>query len=221
MPKVFAYRIYFALVSALIALLVTSCSQRDSALSAIDDFIAAQKIDKTAADWRLNLKQPPLLKFDAGKKYFWNLETNKGNISIELLHNTAPMHVSSTIYLTELGFYDGLTFHRVIPGFMAQGGDPIGNGTGGPGYEYAGEFSDGVSHDAPGILSMANAGPGTDGSQFFITFIPVPRLDGKHTVFGRMVAGVETLKALEAAGSAPMGTTSERLVIIKASIRIE
>ncbi len=112
--------------------------------------------------------------FDANKDYFWILETNKGNIKIKLMPNVAPMHVTSTMFLTEKGFYDGTMFHRVIPGFMAQGGDPLGTGTGGPGYKYAGEFNANVKHDRPFLVSMANAGPNTDGSQFFITFVPTP-----------------------------------------------
>jgi cyclophilin family peptidyl-prolyl cis-trans isomerase len=96
----------------------------------------------------------------------------QGPIDVKLLPDVTPMHASSTIYLTRLGYYDGLAFHRVIPGFMAQGGCPLGTGTGGPGYEYDGEFSPTVKHDKPGILSMANRGPGTDGSQFFLTFVP-------------------------------------------------
>jgi cyclophilin family peptidyl-prolyl cis-trans isomerase len=103
---------------------------------------------------------------------------------------------------------------------MAQGGDPAGNGTGGPGYEYDGEFEGGAKHDRPGILSMANAGPGTDGSQFFLTFVPTGHLDGKHTVFGETVKGMDTLKALESAGSAS-GRTKEKLEITKATIRVE
>ena len=110
------------------------------------------------------------------------------------------MHVSSGIYLARLGYYDGLTFHRVIPRFMAQGGCPIGSGSGGPGYQFEGEFDAKVKHDKPGILSMANAGPGTDGSQFFLTFLPTPHLDGRHTVWGEVVDGKDTLKALEGKG---------------------
>jgi peptidyl-prolyl cis-trans isomerase B (cyclophilin B) len=105
----------------------------------------------------------------------------------------------------------------VIDGFMAQGGDPLGRGTGGPGYQYEGEFDPAAKHDKPGILSMANAGPGTDGSQFFITFEPTPHLDGLHTVFGELVEGTETLRALESGGSRS-GSTSEPLLITRASI---
>ena len=101
----------------------------------------------------------------------------------------APLHVTSTLYLTRLGFYDDLIFHRVITGFMAQGGDPLGNGTGDPGYEFAGAFESQLRHDKKGLLSMANSGPNTDGSQFFFTFVPTPWLDGKHTIFGEVVEG--------------------------------
>jgi cyclophilin family peptidyl-prolyl cis-trans isomerase len=127
------------------------------------------------------------------------------------------MHVSSTVYLTRLGFYDGLAFHRVIPGFMAQGGCPEGKGTGGPGYTFDGEFSARVKHDRPGLLSMANAGPGTDGSQFFLTFVPTPWLDGKHTIFGEVVEGQEVLGRMESLGSAS-GRPSETLRITKATV---
>ncbi len=130
------------------------------------------------------------------------------------------MHVSSTIYLTRLGFYDGLPFHRVITGFMAQGGDPLGRGTGGPGYKYDGEFDSKVRHDKPGILSMANAGPGTDGSQFFITFVKTPHLDDRHTIFGEVVEGMGTVKELEKRGSGS-GRPSEPLKIESAKITLE
>jgi cyclophilin family peptidyl-prolyl cis-trans isomerase len=191
----------------------------DAALAAADKFIGEQKIDKSAAGWKTKLPKPPQLSFTAGKGYFWNLETNKGKIQIKLLPDVAPMHVSSTIYLTRLGLYDGTTFHRVITGFMAQGGDPVGNGTGGPGYKYDGEFSPNAKHSKAGIVSMANAGPGTDGSQFFITFTATPHLDGKHTVFGEVVDGQDVVKKLEAAGSAT-GATKEKLTIDKATITV-
>ncbi|MDH3521802.1 MAG: peptidylprolyl isomerase, partial [Myxococcales bacterium] len=115
---------------------------------------------------------------------------------------------------------DGVPFHRVIPRFMAQGGDPTGTGTGGPGYSYEGEFDRSARHDKPGILSMANRGPGTDGSQFFLLFKPQPHLDGKHTVFGRVVGGLDTLEALEKQGS-PNGKPKEPLLIEKATISVE
>ncbi len=132
----------------------------------------------------------------------------------------APMHVSSTIYLARLGFYDGVIFHRVITGFMAQGGDPLGQGIGGPGYNYDGEFSPSARHDRPGLLSMANAGPGTDGSQFFLTFVPTPHLDDKHTIFGEVIEGMETVKELEKRGSGS-GSTSEELLMQSTTISVE
>ena len=193
---------------------------KDPAIAEVDKFIAEQKIDKASPSWKTSLPKPPKLTFTKDKKYVWVLETNKGPIKITLKPDVAPMHVSSTIYLTRLGFYDGLPFHRVIPGFMAQGGDPLGNGTGGPGYKYEGEFSPTVKHDKPGILSMANAGPGTDGSQFFITFVPTAHLDGRHSIFGEVTEGMDVLKKLEAAGS-PSGKTNEPLTITKATIVVQ
>ena len=192
----------------------------DPAIAAIDKQIADLKIDKSDPRWKSHLPKPTQVSFTSGKKYLWVLDTNKGSIEVRLLADTAPMHVTSTIYLTDLGFYDGVIFHRVIPGFMAQGGDPTGTGTGGPGYQYAGEFTGGAKHDKPGILSMANAGPGTDGSQFFLTFVPTGYLDGKHTVFGEVMKGMDTIKALESAGSSS-GKTKEKLEIKKATIVVE
>jgi cyclophilin family peptidyl-prolyl cis-trans isomerase len=192
----------------------------DAAVAAIDAFIAEQKVDKTNRSWKSTLAKPPKVSFTAGKSYFWNLETNKGKIKIKLMPEVAPMHVSSTIYLTRLGFYDDTIFHRVIPKFMAQGGDPTGTGRGGPGYKYDGEFDRTVKHNKPGMLSMANAGPGTDGSQFFLTFVETPHLDGKHTIFGRVVEGMDTVKELEKSGSRS-GKTTEQLVIESATIRVE
>lgn len=184
----------------------------DTALAALDDFTAQQQIDKTGGQWRTSLPKPPQVEFDAASTYTWKMNTNKGLISIRLLPDVAPMHVSSTIYLTRLGFYDGLDFHRVIQGFMAQGGCPLGSGTGGPGYTYSGEFSNAVRHDRPGLLSMANAGPGTDGSQFFLTFVPTPHLDDNHSIFGEVVEGNDVVSALEQGGSRS-GATSEPLSI--------
>jgi cyclophilin family peptidyl-prolyl cis-trans isomerase len=188
-------------------------------IAAIDAFIAEQAIDTSGSDWKTSLPRPPLVTF-GDETIYWVLDTNVGDIKIKLLPDVAPMHVSSTIYLTNLGFYDDVVFHRVIQGFMAQGGDPTGTGRGGPGYKYDGEFSTSVRHDKPGLLSMANAGPGTDGSQFFLTFVPTPHLDGKHTIFGEVVEGMDTVKALEAGGSRS-GQTSQTLVIEKATIVTE
>ena len=111
-------------------------------------------------------------------------KTSKGDIRVNLMEDVAPLTVANFVNLCQRGFYDGLTFHRVIPDFMIQGGCPQGTGTGGPGYKFKDEFSPRVKHDVPGKLSMANAGPGSNGSQFFITHVPTPWLDGKHTIFG-------------------------------------
>ncbi len=189
----------------------------EAAAEEMASLIALPDIDKTRPDWKSMVPAPPEMAFAPGVSYFWELETNKGLMRFRLFHEAAPKHVASTIYLTELGFYDAVVFHRVIQGFMAQGGDPTGTGMGGPAYKYAGEFASGLKHDRPGLLSMANAGPGTDGSQFFITFVPTPWLDGKHTIFGELLEGADTLATFEAAGSRS-GATSEKLEIIKASI---
>ena len=181
------------------------------------------KIDKRRPTWRTKLPKFPNVSFKEGKTYTWKLETNKGNVEVKFLPDIAPNHVANFIYLTELGFFDNLTFHRVIPGFMAQGGCPLGTGRGNPGYRFSGEFprADGKlkrKHDRPGLLSMANAGPGTDGSQFFLTFVPTDWLDGKHTIFGEVSSGMETLKTLEKFGTPGAGRTKEKLVITKATI---
>ena len=193
-------------------------TQNDNALSAIDAFIASSNIDRNAADWKTQLPRPPVVDFTAQTDYYWDIETNVGSLEIKLMPQIAPMHCSSTIYLARLGFYDGVIFHRVIQDFMAQGGDPLGQGTGGPGYQYDGEFSPAARHDRPGLLSMANAGPGTDGSQFFLTFVPTPHLDDNHSIFGEITSGADTLSALEARGSRS-GQTSESLEMIKTRIR--
>jgi len=195
-------------------------SENDVAIAALDRFIAEQSIDRNQTDWKTRLPRPPQSEFDASKRYLWNIATNVGDIVVQLMPDVAPMHVSSTIYLARLGFYDGVIFHRVITGFMAQGGDPLGQGTGGPGYDYDGEYSSSARHDRPGLLSMANAGPGTDGSQFFLTFVPTPHLDDKHTIFGAVVEGIETVQELEKRGSSS-GRTSEELLMKTTTISVE
>jgi peptidyl-prolyl cis-trans isomerase B (cyclophilin B) len=192
----------------------------DKAISAIDAQIVKAAIDKTKDGWKTRLPKPEKVAFDPAHKYFAKMQTNKGPVVIQFLPDVAPMHVTNFIYLTRLGFYDGLKFHRVITGFMAQGGDPLGNGAGGPGYEFGGEFSPTVRHDTPGLLSMANAGEGTDGSQFFLTFVPTPWLNDKHTIFGKVTEGLDTLKKLEAAGS-QSGATSEPLSITKVTVEVK
>ncbi len=124
------------------------------------------------------------------------LKTSKGEIAATLFAAKTPMTVANYLNLATKGYYDGLTFHRVIPDFMIQGGDPSGNGTGGPGYRFGDEFHPSLRHSKPGIFSMANAGPGTNGSQFFITHLPTPWLDGKHSVFGEVTKGQDVVNAI-------------------------
>ncbi len=122
-------------------------------------------------------------------------ETPRGPINVELYPDKAPLTVANFVNLAKRGFYDGLSFHRVIPDFMVQGGCPQGSGTGGPGYKFEDETTNGVKHER-GVLSMANAGPNTNGSQFFITHVPTPWLDGKHTVFGKVISGLDAVDAV-------------------------
>lgn len=137
------------------------------------------------------------------------MKTNKGDIHLKLHADETPMTVANFVNLAERGYYDGLVFHRVIEEFMVQGGCPDGRGTGGPGYKFADECRSDLTHDRPGILSMANAGPGTNGSQFFITHVPTAWLDGKHTVFG--CVGNEADQAV--VDSIVQGDTIESLTI--------
>ena len=139
---------------------------------------------------------PPSGALDTAKTYTARIRTQRGDIVAELFADRAPRTVENFVTLARRGFYDGTTFHRVIRGFMAQGGDPTGTGTGGPGYQFDDEFHPDLRHDAPGILSMANAGPGTNGSQFFITHGPTPHLDDRHSVFGKVTEGMDVLMAL-------------------------
>ena len=132
---------------------------------------------------------------DTGKQYTATIETEKGNLELELFAKNVPVTVNNFVFLAREGFYDGTTFHRVIPGFMAQGGDPTGTGMGGPGYQFADEFTE-HTHET-GTLSMANAGPGTNGSQFFITYAPQHHLDGHHSVFGQLTDGMDVLKTIK------------------------
>jgi cyclophilin family peptidyl-prolyl cis-trans isomerase len=140
--------------------------------------------------------KPPEFVINLKKKYSATLNTDLGNIVLDLFADKAPTMVNNFIFLAREGFYDGTIFHRVISGFMAQGGDPTGTGRGGPGYRFTDEFHTSLKHDKPGILSMANAGPGTNGSQFFITHVPTPHLNNKHSVFGQVVSGMDVLLSI-------------------------
>ena len=139
----------------------------------------------------------PAMQIDPAKHYTAIMHTDKGDIQIELFAAQAPQTVNNFVFLAREGFYNGTTFHRVIKGFMAQGGDPTGTGMGGPGYKFADEPGAlALRHDSKGMLSMANAGPNTNGSQFFITYGPTAHLNGKHGVFGRVISGMEVAEAI-------------------------
>ncbi len=140
---------------------------------------------------------PPEMQIDPEKNYTVKINTNKGVIEIELYPQYAPITVNNFVFLAREGYYNGVAFHRVISNFMVQGGDPTGTGRGGPGYRFQDEFTGNpLRHDGPGVLSMANAGPGTNGSQFFITHSAQPHLDGRHTVFGKVTSGMDVVNAI-------------------------
>jgi cyclophilin family peptidyl-prolyl cis-trans isomerase len=136
---------------------------------------------------------PPKLEIDPKKSYSATFNTDKGEITVKLFADKTPLTVNNFVFLARQGFYDGTIFHRVISDFMVQGGDPTGTGSGGPGYRFQDEFVTSLRHDKPGILSMANAGPNTNGSQFFITHLATPWLDNKHSVFGQVTSGMDVL----------------------------
>jgi len=140
--------------------------------------------------------QVPPMEIDPQEPYFATIETTQGAFCVELYAKQTPVTVNSFVFLAENGFYDGVLFHRVLPDFVAQTGDPTGSGFGGPGYQFEDEIVPELKHDGPGILSMANAGANTNGSQFFITYDALPDLDGKHTVFGRVAEGMEVVESL-------------------------
>jgi len=141
-------------------------------------------------------KNSPEMKIDPKKSYTVSMETNKGTIEIELYPAYAPKTVNNFVFLIREKFYDGVSFHRVISNFMIQGGDPTGTGRGGPGYKFEDEFKGNPLKHGTGYLSMANAGPNTNGSQFFVTHSPQPHLDGRHTVFGKVTNGMDVVNAI-------------------------
>ncbi|MFA5552054.1 MAG: peptidylprolyl isomerase [Trueperaceae bacterium] len=154
------------------------------------------KLDRLSTE-RVTRFSAPEQVLEAGKQYRAVVTTNKGTMVLDLFADKTPVTVNNFVFLALNGYYDGIVFHRVLEDFMAQTGDPTGTGTGGPGYQFGDEFDASLRHDEKGVLSMANAGPGTNGSQFFITFIPTPWLDGRHSVFGKVVEGVEVLDVIQ------------------------
>jgi len=143
----------------------------------------------------MSYSAPPPMTIDTSKQYTATIKTKRGKMLLKLFARDVPVTVNNFVFLARERFYDGVTFHRVIPGFMAQGGDPTGTGSGGPGYRFADEFT--KHTHVTGALSMANAGPNTNGSQFFITYTPQPHLNGKHSVFGQLVKGMDVLKKIK------------------------
>lgn len=156
---------------------------------------------------RLRWDRAPEMKIDTNKNYMAEIETNRGSIKLELFPKYAPKTVNNFVFLAQQGFYDGVSFHRVISNFMIQGGDPTGTGAGGPGYSFGDEVADNPLIHETGVISMANAGPNTNGSQFFITHSPQPHLNGKHTVFGKVVSGQNVVDSIR------QGDKMEQIII--------
>ena len=145
---------------------------------------------------RIQNSGPPAMTLESGADYFADFRTTQGNFRVQLLATQAPVTVNNFVFLAQQGFYNGLTFHRVIENFMIQGGDPTGTGGGGPGYQFEDEIVPGLVFDTPGKLAMANSGPGTNGSQFFITTVPADWLNGRHTIFGTVAQGQSVVDAI-------------------------
>lgn len=176
--------ISLALVVLLVALVAVSCGEK----------APEPAPEQATAVKPKTYSSPPAMTIDTSKQYTAIIETEKGNMVLELFAKDVPVTVNNFVFLAREGFYDGSTFHRVLPGFMAQGGDPTGTGMGTAGYHFDDEFT-GHKHEA-GALSMANSGANTNSAQFFITFTPQPGLDGKHTVFGQLIEGMDVLESL-------------------------
>lgn len=154
---------------------------------------------------------PPEMKIDPKIVYTATFKTDKGDIVVRLHADKAPRTVNNFVFLAREGFYDDTIFHRVINDFMVQGGDPTGTGMGGPGYQFKDEFHPSLKHDKPGVLSMANAGPNTNGSQFFITHVPTSWLDNKHAVFGEVIEGMDVLMSIPARDPQRVGAPAVKL----------
>lgn len=177
---------------------------------------AATPTPGSAQSQGLSFKQyatPPLMTIDPSASYTAVINTNQGSITLELYAKDAPKTVNNFVFLAQEGFYDGLIFHRVIPDFMIQGGDPTGTGTAGPGYKFEDELGSTRAFDTPGILAMANSGANTNGSQFFITVVPTPHLTGNHTIFGKVTQGQQVADAISLVSSGGANRPIENVVI--------
>ena len=175
------------------------------------------EVPELASEEKKQYDKAPEMQIEENADYTATIQTSCGEVQIELLAKDAPVTVNSFVFLAREGFYDGLIFHRIIPGFMAQGGDPLGTGTGGPGYQFEDEFVDSLVFDEPGILAMANSGPATNGSQFFITVAPTEHLNGMHTIFGRVTGGMDVMTEIESLGT-PEGAPTSPVYIEKVTI---
>jgi len=173
---------------ALIPIAVTACGSPPNEAAATTE----AGVDEAALQW----SSPPLMQIDPSKFYEAVFKTELGDFRVRLFPEQAPITVNNFVFLAMQGYYDNTTFHRVLPGFMAQGGDPTGTGAGGPGYAFQDEFDSDLQFDRAGLLAMANRGPDTNGGQFFITYAPTPHLTGLHTIFGEVVEGAEVLNEL-------------------------
>ncbi len=186
---------------ALTALVLSSCSGSEPSTPTVGEVVITQ------------YSSPPAMSIDVEKSYTAKLNTNHGEVTIELFASDAPITVNNFIFLAKENFYDGVIFHRVIDGFMIQGGDPTGTGTGGPGYRFQDEIVPSLTFAEPGLLAMANSGPGTNGSQFFITVTPTPHLNGNHTIFGKVTDGYDVVETISKVNTGPRDKPEDPVVI--------
>ncbi len=195
-------------------------------MTAAENGTWGQPVDRIALDMAADVlrrngmfdKMPPQVA-EKGREYTVVMHTDQGAITIRLYNDQAPVTVNNFLYLALVGFYDDTTFHRVITGFMAQGGDPSGSGRGGPGYRFQDEFDREIVFDQPYLLAMANAGPHTNGSQFFITFVPTPHLNHKHTIFGRVVDGTAAVDRISPRDPGTAVAAGDRIRTISVYVR--
>jgi cyclophilin family peptidyl-prolyl cis-trans isomerase len=184
--------------------------------------LSKENLDAILQIWRLEQKAykecPPMV-IDPNKQYTATIQTTKGDIVVELFAKQAPLTVNSLVFLAQNKWFDGVPFHRVLDGFVAQTGDPTGTGLGGPGYQFGDEISPDLKFDAAGVLGMANSGSGTNGSQFFITLAPQTNLDGKYTIFGRVVEGMDVVNALTKRDPSQGGTLPTPDTILSVTIQ--